>query len=82
MPQSLANVTLHLIFSTKNRKAVIPASVRDELIPYLAAVLKSLDCPAIRIAAQPDHLHILFHLSRNTAIGEVVEELKNALQNG
>ena len=31
MPQSLAQILVHLVFSTKNREAVLGDDIRDEL---------------------------------------------------
>ena len=39
MPQSLAKILVHLIFSTKNRERILDDTVRSELHNYLAAIL-------------------------------------------
>ena len=49
MPQSLANVLVHLIFSTKNRRPLIRPEIEDELFPYLASVCRECGCPAHKI---------------------------------
>ena len=46
MPQSLANVLIHLIFSTKNRVPLIHPAIEDELFRYLATACRSCGCPA------------------------------------
>jgi REP element-mobilizing transposase RayT len=79
MPQSLAKVILHTVFSTKGRAAYLsPEPIRVELYSYLATVLKSLDSPAVVIGGMADHVHVLHLLSRTHAIAEVVEEIKTA----
>jgi putative transposase len=42
----------------------------------MAGTLKKYDSPAIIINSVPDHIHILFYLSKNVALAKVVEELK------
>jgi putative transposase len=76
MPQSLANVALNLIFSTKDRAQMIPREVQLQLNQYLGGILRNLDCPAIIVQSLTDHVHILFSLSRNKTISEVVKEVK------
>jgi len=76
MPQSLANVLVHIIFSTKGRQPVLANTLRPELEAYLAGILGNLDCLAVRVGAMPDHVHSLCRLSRNLAIAKVVEEVK------
>ncbi len=79
MPQSLAKVILHTVFSTKGRAAYLtPEPIRAELYSYLATVLKSLDSPAVVIGGMADHVHVLHLLSRTHTIAEVVEEIKTA----
>jgi len=76
MPQSLANVLVHVIFSTKGRQPILAKVLRPELEAYLAGILGNLDCPAVRVGAMPDHVHFLCRLSRNFAVAKVVEEAK------
>jgi REP element-mobilizing transposase RayT len=76
MPQSLANVLVHIIFSTKGRQPVLAKALRSELEAYLAGIFGNLDCPAVRVGAMSDHAHTLCRLSRNLPIAKLVEEVK------
>jgi|GEM_PF-2545197 len=76
MPQSLANVLLHITFSTKGRRTFLTKDVRPELASYMAAVMKTCESPALIIECVEDHAHILCSLSRTWAISEVVEKVK------
>jgi REP element-mobilizing transposase RayT len=76
MPQSLARLHVHLIFSTKNREPVLRDAVRDPLHRYMAEVLKNLGCPAMLINSVEDHVHILFELGRTVSVSKAVEDVK------
>lgn len=76
MAQSLANVLVHLVFSTKGRAPLIALDIQPELHAYLAGVLRNTDSPAIRIGGVADHVHILLALGRRTSLAELVEKLK------
>ena len=78
MPQSLAKNLVHLVFSTKNREPVLTDSVRSPLCAYASAVLRDLDSRAIALNAWRDHVHILFVLSKNHSLSQVVTEVKRA----
>ncbi|MBP7951306.1 MAG: IS200/IS605 family transposase [Verrucomicrobiales bacterium] len=78
MPQSLARLPIHLVFSTKNRERLITDAVRDSLHAYMATVLANLGCHAHLINSVEDHVHILFELSRTVAVSQAVEEVKKA----
>ena len=78
MPQSLARLPIHLVFSTKNRERLITDAVRESLHAYMATVLDNLGCHAHLINSVEDHVHILFELSRTVAVSQAVEEVKKA----
>ena len=78
MPQSLARLHIHLVFSTKNRTPMLHASVRDSLHRYMAAVLQDLGCQPVLINSVEDHVHILFELARTVAVSKTVEQVKKA----
>jgi len=44
----------------------------------MATTLKQIDSPAVIINSMNDHVHILFHLSKNYALSKVVEEVKKS----
>jgi REP element-mobilizing transposase RayT len=76
MPQSLANILVHLIFSTKTRHPFLTPQIELELYPYLATVFAEMDSPALIINGTADHVHCLFRLSRKVSLMDVVEEVK------
>ncbi len=79
MPQSLANVLVHLVFSTKHRQPYLrTAHLRDTLTAYTVGVLRNLDCPSLIVSAVEDHVHILCNLHRTVTIAQLVEEVKTA----
>jgi len=69
MPQSLSQIYVHLVFSTKNRKPwLCDDKVRDRLHAYMAKVLRdNVDSPALVINSIEDHVHVLIRLSRRFA---------------
>jgi REP-associated tyrosine transposase len=77
MPQSLARVWIHLIFSTKQRFPFLEDSViRADMHKYLATVLRNHGCETLIVGGVEDHVHSLFALSRNYSIADIVKEIK------
>jgi REP element-mobilizing transposase RayT len=76
MPQSLANVLVHIIFSTKNRAPFIKSDIEIELFPYLASIFKACRSPAHQIGGTEDHIHVACSLSRTITIAGLLEEVK------
>ena len=76
MPQSLASVLIHLVFSTKHRHPLITPDIEVELYPYMATVFRACDSPSLTGNGTADHVHWLFSLARTRTIADVVEEVK------
>jgi len=78
MPQSLANIYIHLIFSTSDRQPLLTDDIRPSLHSYFGQVGKTLECPIILVNSVEDHVHILHRLSRTVTISKAVEEFKKS----
>jgi REP element-mobilizing transposase RayT len=76
MSQSLSKVYVHLIFSTRNRERILRDDVRSDLHAYIGGIFRDLDSPCIEINTEPDHVHILFLLSRTHTLSGVVGQVK------
>jgi len=77
MPQSLARIWLHIVFSTKERRAYLQnAEIRDEMFHMLGHHAKEAGCPPARVGGWIDHVHVLCGLSRTVTVAELVEVLK------
>jgi len=78
MPQSLSQILLHLVFSTKNRERWIGPDIRPNLHAYLAGACRALHSEAYRVGGTDDHVHIACTLPRTTAVSKLLEETKKA----
>jgi len=79
MPQSLAQVQIHIIFSTKNRMPfLVDAEFRKEMHAYLATIMKAYESPAQIVGGTADHVHILCGLSRSATVAKLIGEAKRS----
>jgi putative transposase len=77
MPQSLSNVLVHLVFSTKQRHPFLADStLRVATQRYLATVSAELRCPVITVGGVADHVHLLARQARTITLAGWVRELK------
>jgi len=74
MPQSLDNVLLHIVFSTKDRVSCLGRAVRPALHAYLATVARNAGCECPRVGGVTDHVHLAVQFSRTTTIAALVED--------
>ena len=79
MPQSLAKIYVHIVFSTTNRFPFLRSpDLRKEMHAYLGGTLNELDCPTLTDGGPADHVHILCLLSRNIPVSEVIGKVKRS----
>ena len=79
MPQSLAQIYLHIVFSTKERRPFLQDhSIRNELHHYLGGICNGADCPVLRVGGVADHVHLLCRFGRTITLADLVKELKRS----
>lgn len=77
MSQSLTQVYLHIVFSTKHREPFLKdQSIRENLHAYLAGTCKNLESPSLIVGGVEDHVHILCRQSKTITISDHIRELK------
>jgi REP element-mobilizing transposase RayT len=76
MSQSLSQLYVHLVFSTKGRAPVIHPEISTRLHDYLAGIFDQIDSHALKIGSSIDHAHSLFSLSKNLPLCKAVEHVK------
>ncbi len=77
MPQSLAQIWLHLVFSTKDRRPWLQEpSFRNEMFQLLAHHVKQTQCLCASVGGYIDHVHLLVALSRTLTVAKLIERIK------
>jgi REP element-mobilizing transposase RayT len=77
MPQSLAKVLVHIVFSTKQRYPFLAdRDVRAEMHAYLGGTCNQSECPVLTVGGAFDHVHVLCVLSRTITIAKLVGDIK------
>ena len=77
MPQSLSNVLVHIVFSTKDRAFFLrDLDIRRQMHAELGAASNVLNCPTVIVGGVEDHIHLLARQSRTISLSEWVKELK------
>ena len=67
----------HIVFSTKDRAAILTPDLKSKLFPYMSGIVKKLGCQALIINGPTDHVHILASISTETAISSFLRVLKS-----
>lgn len=78
MPQSLASIPLHCIWSTRDRQPLIKPEIEKELFSYMAAIFRENESPALTINGTENHVRNLVILSRKVTVAKLIEEVKKS----
>jgi REP element-mobilizing transposase RayT len=78
MPQSLAHILVHLVFSTKGREPFLTPAIRPSIHAYLAEVARNAGCECYRVGGVFDHVHLAITLPRTISTASLVETVKTS----
>ena len=78
MAQSLSNVLIHTVFSTKDRYPHIIPALQPEMHAYLAKICQPLRCFVFKIGGVEDHVHLFTTLPRTLSQSSFIEEIKTS----
>ena len=77
MPQSLAQLFVHVVFSTKHRQPFLAnPALRAEMHSYLGGACRNLESPSIIVGGVADHVHVLCRFAKSWSVSDFVRELK------
>lgn len=77
MPQSLVQIYVHLVFSTKDRRPFLQdKTFRARLHGYLVGACSGQGCPSLQVGGVEDHVHLLVRLGKTVDVATLIRELK------
>jgi putative transposase len=77
MSQSLVQIYVHIVFSTKHRRPFLKdKEFRERTHAYLAGICKNIGCPALIVGGVEDHVHLLCRLGKRIAVADFIRDLK------
>jgi putative transposase len=77
MPQSLVEIYVHIVFSTKGREPFLrDRPFRERTHGYLKGICDGQNSPSLQIGGVEDHVHILCRLGKALDVSKLIRELK------
>ena len=78
MANTYTQCYFHLVFSPKNRDALIGKAWQNELEKYITGIVQERGHKLLAIAAMKDHVHILIGYNVSELIPDLVNEIKTS----
>ena len=77
MSDTYSNLSVHLVFSTKDRMPLLTRDVRDHVFPYIGGIVKRQGGTIIAVGGMPDHVHVVVRLPANVCVADFVRVVKS-----
>ena len=77
MSDTYSNLSVHLVFSTKDRMPLLTRDVRDHVFPYIGGIVKRQGGTIIAVGGMPDHLHVVARWPTNVCVADFVRVVKS-----
>lgn len=78
MANTYSQAYFHLVFSPKNRDALISKTWVSELEKYITGIIQNNHHKLLAIGSMPDHIHIFIGYNLNQLIPDLVENIKTS----
>ncbi|MFH1107604.1 MAG: IS200/IS605 family transposase [Planctomycetota bacterium] len=76
MPGTYSQILIHMVFSTKERRASITPEIQPRLYDYIGGIVRAEKGALYAIGSMPDHVHILLRRRTNGAIADLMRTIK------
>ncbi|MGE5302619.1 MAG: IS200/IS605 family transposase [Alphaproteobacteria bacterium] len=67
---------MHVVYSTKERRKIIPREMKERLWSYTAGICKGQKLFVHAIGGMEDHIHLLLQFPATLAIAEAIKTIK------
>jgi putative transposase len=72
-----AQNVIHVVFSTKDRRKLMPNEFRPQMWAYAAGICKKLDILVLAVGGMEDHIHLLVQIPPTLAVANAVLAIKS-----
>lgn len=76
MAHRFPNVLIHIIFSTKERRDLIPKELQPTLWKYFGGIARNHKIPLLAAGGTANHVHVLVALPTDVTLAKIVQVLK------
>ena len=76
MSHNYYSILVHCVFSTKERRLLIPADMKERVWPYMAGIARQNKFKALAVGGMQDHAHVLLSLPPTILVAKAVQLIK------
>ena len=77
MSHTFAQNVIHVVFSTKDRRKLMPNEFRPRMWAYAAGICKKFDILVLAVGGMEDHSHLLVQIPPTLPVAKAVLAIKS-----
>ncbi len=77
MSHTYVQNVIHVVFSTKDRRKIIPEELQTRLWSYVAGICKKLGIHVHAVGGMEDHIYFLIQIPATLAVAKAVSTIKS-----
>ena len=78
MPQSYTSLAYHIVFSTRERRPMLPAELRPRVFAYIGGILRQERGALLSAGGTENHVHLAISVAPTILISELIGQLKGS----
>ena len=76
MAGTYSNLIFHIVFSTKNREAIIGSNTEVELYQYITGIVQGEKAGLLKINGTNNHVHLIVKMKPTHSIPDIIKRIK------
>jgi putative transposase len=76
MSHRYESILVHCVFSTKDRKSLVPENLQKKLWAYIGGIARTNKFKALAVGGMPDHLHALLSIPATLTVAKALQLIK------
>jgi len=76
MAQSLTNLLMHVVFSTKERLPLVTKDLKPNLLAYMGGIVRELDGKLLAADGTTEHVHLLMRVPPTLALADAIRVVR------
>lgn len=76
MRHTHVSIRVHCVFSTKERRPLIPEEIQPRLWAFIGGIARRIGMKAVAVGGMNDHIHVLLLLPATMALAKAVQTIK------
>src|SRR5437763_17125636 len=77
VPQSYTSLAYHIVFSTRERRPMLPADLRPRVFAYIGGILRQERGALLSAGGTENHVHLLAAISKEQSLSAAVRVIKS-----